>query len=187
MLVHRPSEIGSENPKCLWNGQWEVGISCVPIMCESFNPPQYATANTDAPVMAGSRVHIICDEYYEFARDSVGSRSPMCLDNSQYEQSAMCVPMPCPKEPSPVPCKRHGRAGVSATGIVAHPSEKQIKDWEDETDYPSTFDYIPNVFGKKNVTHMFMQLAYSHLWLFACNYMLVQYPYSCKLCFLFNT
>jgi hypothetical protein len=156
-------------------------------MCESFNPPQYATANTDAPVMAGSRVHIICDEYYEFARDSVGSRSPMCLDNSQYEQSAMCVPMPCPKEPSPVPCKRHGRAGVSATGIVAHPSEKQIKDWEDETDYPSTFDYIPNVFGKKNVTHMFMQLAYSHLWLFACNYMLVQYPYSCKLCFLFNT
>ncbi len=112
--------------------------------------PEHATISTDAPVMAGSRVHITCDEYYEFEAGGSGSPSPMCLDNSLYEPGAVCVPVPCPDEPSPVPCARHrrGKGGVRARGIIAHPSKKQIQDWEDEADQPSAFDYIPNVFGK---------------------------------------
>jgi hypothetical protein len=50
------SQDGEAMPRCLSTGEWEVGKTCVPIMCDAYDPPEHGSVFPDTAVMAGQTV-----------------------------------------------------------------------------------------------------------------------------------
>jgi hypothetical protein len=53
------SQEGEVMPRCLSSGEWEVGKTCVPIMCDPYQPPEHGTVFPDTAVMAGTTVRFL--------------------------------------------------------------------------------------------------------------------------------
>jgi hypothetical protein len=51
---------GEAMPRCLSTGEWEVGKTCAPIMCDAYIPPEHGSVFPDTAVMAGQTVSMHC-------------------------------------------------------------------------------------------------------------------------------
>jgi len=143
----RPSRVGSSQPKCMPNGEWEVGKSCERVYCPPYEAPEHGSVSFGDPVAVGASVHITCDTYYELSRPEAAS--PKCLATGGYEEGSGCKPKPCPKEPGPVPCIRPtggSRRGHGRFDAYTHPTKDMVREWEDDFEHEMTSDYAPNVF-----------------------------------------
>ena len=68
------SSSGFSEPRCLSTGEWEPGITCEPIMCPAYAPPEHGTVWPNTPVMAGETVTVYCDHgYLEY--DGISAKS----------------------------------------------------------------------------------------------------------------
>uniref|UniRef100_A0A7S0HCB7 Sushi domain-containing protein n=1 Tax=Hanusia phi TaxID=3032 RepID=A0A7S0HCB7_9CRYP len=142
----KPSRIGSDEPQCLMNGQWEVGKTCEPIYCTDYGDVKNGMVSTHDYVRAGTRVQITCHRWYQPAGLESGARvDPMCLDSGEFEKGVICVPKPCPVDSHN--CPQQGV--VTSEGIQPHVSKQQEKDYEQQLQVPMQHDYSPNVFDQE--------------------------------------
>jgi len=142
---YKLSEIGSERPQCLPNGQWEVGKMCEPIYCGDYGTLQYGHVSTHDYVRAGTRILLTCHPWYQPAGMEHGATcQPMCLDDGTFEKGCLCVPRPCPIGST---CPDAG--AIAAEGIAPKVSHLYVRDWEQEVQRPMSHDYNPNVFDQE--------------------------------------
>jgi len=142
---YKLSEIGSERPQCLPNGQWEVGKMCQPIYCADYGNLQYGYVSTHDYVRSGTRIQLTCHPWYQPAgKDHGATCQPMCLDDSTFEKGCVCVPRPCPIGSD---CPNAG--SIAAEGIEPKVSHLYVRDWEQEVQRPMSHDYNPNVFDQE--------------------------------------
>jgi len=142
---YKLSEIGSQRPQCLPNGQWEVGKMCEPIYCADYGNLQYGYVSTHDYVRSGTRILLTCHPWYQPAGMEHGATcQPMCLDDGTFEKGCVCVPRPCPIGSD---CPDAG--SIAAEGIEPKVSHLYVRDWEQEVQRPMSHDYNPNVFDQE--------------------------------------
>ncbi|EKX47356.1 hypothetical protein GUITHDRAFT_137535 [Guillardia theta CCMP2712] len=123
-MPHFGEEHAKENPQCLDTRAYELGVTCVPIMCPAYVAPEHASVTPSGPVQVGERVAIVCNRGYRariyndlhptlwptfgetanrMPDDLVGTATPMCLETTKYEEGITCVPLPvqCPAYQAP--------------------------------------------------------------------------------------
>lgn len=142
---YKLSEIGSERPQCLPNGQWEVGKTCEPIYCADYGTLQFGYVSTHDYVRAGTRIQLTCHPWYQPAGMEHGATcQPLCQDDGTFERGCVCVPRPCPIGSD---CPDAG--SIAAEGIEPKVSKVYVRDWEQEVQRPMSNDYNPNVFDQE--------------------------------------
>lgn len=142
---YKLSEIGSERPQCLPNGQWEIGKTCEPIYCPDYGTLHFGYVSTHDYVRAGTRIKLTCHPWYQPAGMEHGATcDPMCLDDGTFEKGCVCVPRPCPIGSD---CPDAG--SIAAEGVEPKVSHLYVRDWEQEVQRPMSHDYNPNVFDQE--------------------------------------